>query len=882
MNMIFTKKTITRSVLLIGLAGGLNCFAGDNSETLNNTQTQIIHRVWNDVAMPLQWHLHEDGVITNDVNMQGTPAISNAAAVTEISDAFQTWEAVATSDITVSYAGESPISDAGCDLTNIVTWSDTAIPLPAGAIAASLTTMYVGPDIVLNNANRNVECGFPGFPNPIVALPIGTYPNGTLLRDGNILDMDMIWNAAVFDFSTTPNATPFVFDIQAVATHEFGHHFGFAHTSMSFNGVDAATMYPAVSDTDVAWQNNVRTLNDDDIAVSGQNYPDVGFWPDGVAPYTTGAIRGWVRQPDASAAVGVRVWAYNTADLTQPAYETFTVHPADWDPALAGGDYILKGLNPGTYNVCIVAWLNGVPNANLDDPTDPSSSPYNITPLNGAGHTGFPTECFDDAPSATADPTIHVDIVEDVLVVAGATTPDVNFVTGIGDADVMLVMDRSGSMNLSATGGATTKIEALRFSANSFIDFLDLDGGHRLGLVQFNGGLVPLAPVFDLQNLTAASRPNAQNAINAMVAGGMTNIIAGVDEAVDQLTTIASPNDRQVVFVFSDGKHNTPFGSDLMDINTPVVSNDLLLYSLAIGTDVSGAILEQVAMNSGGDALEHQTATVSELQKFFISVAASAVDLATLVDPLYEMNVGDSDSLTAHVTDADKNLTFTMNWDTPNQNAFDVSVKTPSGCTIGTIFNVPGVDIRRGQTHRHIKIPLPYRCGYDWDKAGEWTLEFTAQKNREHMTRLIAQAYSDSNLRMFSEIGLIEEASVVTAKLVNEGVLVHDASFTADIVIPVPSTGDSYDEDKGEQGKPRPIDPDDKRTIQIELTDDGRGLDQRAGDGIYTAKLPIEEIGNHRILIRSEFKTNGQYAKREQVTSYYFDGKQVVLPNRKQ
>lgn len=875
------KKTFGKSALLITLISSVNCFAGDNSETLNNTQTQIIHRVWNDVAMPLEWYLHEDGVITNDINMQGTPAITNANAVTEISDAFQAWEAVTTSAISVSYAGESTIADAGCDLTNIVTWSDTAIPLPAGAIAASLTTMYVGPDIVLNNANRNVACGFPGGPNPNVLLPAATYPNGTVLSDGNILDMDMIWNAGVFDFSTTPNATPNVFDIQAIATHEFGHHFGFAHTSMSFSGVDAATMFPAVSDTDVAWQNNVRTLNADDIAASGQSYPDVGFWPDGAAPYSTGAISGWVRQPDASATVGVRVWAYSTSDPTQPAYETFTVHPADWDPSLAGGDYILKGLDPGTYNVCIVAWLNGVPFAGLDDPTDPNSSPYHITPLNGAGHIGFPTECYDDAPSATDDPTIHVDIVEDVLVVAGATTPDVNFVTGIGDVDVMLVLDRSGSMNLPA-GGGMSKIDALRLSANSFIDFLDLDGGHRLGLVQFNGALVPFAPVFDLQTLNAASRPNAQNAINGMVAGGMTNIIAGVDEAVDQLTTIADPNDRQVVFVFSDGMHNTPFGSDLMDINAPIVSNDLSLYSLAIGLSVSGAILETVAMNSGGDAIEHQLATATELQKFFISVAASAVDLATLVDPLYEMTAGDSDSLIAHVVDADKNLTFTMNWDTPNQNQFNVSVKTPSGCSIGTIFNVPGINIRRGQTHRHIKIPLPYRCGNNLDKAGEWVLEFTAQKSQERSTRLIAQAYSDSNLRMFSEIGAIEDANVVTARLVDEGVIVTDASFTADVIIPVPSTDDSYNEDLGEQGKPRPIEPEEKRTIRIELTDDGRDLDLKAGDGIFTAKLPIEEVGSHRMLIRSEFKSKGRYGKREHVTSYFFDGKQVILPNRKQ
>ena len=866
------SKTIKISALAVACLCLANIQAGENLETPTNGLSVISHTLWNDVAMPLEWRLHEDGVVNNDANMQGTPAVSNPDAVNEISDAFTEWQNVITSDISVVYSGETPVSDSGCDLVNIVTWSDNNVTWPAGVIAMGLTTTYVGPTIVLNNANRNVDCGQAGGGSNVVNLPAATYPNGTNLAEGTILDMDMTWNPDEFDYSTAPNATPNVFDIRAVATHEFGHLFGLSHTSMAFAGVNAATMFPSVSDTNIAFQNNIRTLEEDDIASSGRGYPTTGFWPDGAAPYTTGAISGWVRQSNGSAAQGVRIWAYNTADTSQPVYEAFSISQFDWDPASSAGDYMIKGMTPGSYYVCILPWNNSVPDTQADD-----DNRYNLTVFNGVGHTGFPTECYDDAPSGANAPDFsNTDTIREVDVVAGETTPSINFVTGTGDTDIALVLDRSGSMNGMMDSG--TKIDVLKLSANSFIDFLDLDGGHRLGLVQFNSAVVPFAPAFNLQDLTAASRPNAQNAINSMVAGGMTNIISGVQEAVSQLTGVAAPHDRQIVFVFSDGMHNTPFGSDLMDINAPIVNNDLTLYSLGLGASLSGPELSQVALNSGGQHVEHQDLTNTELQKFFISIAASAVDLTTLIDPLYELSVGESGQLDAIVSESERDLTFTMNWDTPNQNQFDVTVKTPGGCTIGTVFNMPGTQVRKGATHRHIKIPMPYRCNNKDDHVGTWSLHFKAAKTHENQSRLIAQAYSSSKTKMFSDFTSVKRIPIVETKLVHEGVIVNEAEFIADVVIPVRTTNDSYYEDQEQGGKPRPIIPAEKRTVQIRLADNGKNGDRKAGDGIFSAQLPLKEVGSYRMRIRGEFKSGKSYGQREQVTSYFFDGDQVIMP----
>lgn len=861
------------SVLAASVLFSIQSFASDNLESVTNDFSQIIHTLWDTNAMPLTWQLNENGVIDN-----GAFAVTNPDAVTEISAAFTEWQNVATSNISTVYSGETAVSDSGCDLVNIVTWSDSNFsPWPAGVIAIGLTTTYVGSDIVLNAGNRDVDCGSPFDPAfSTVTLDPAVYPDGMVLRDGTILDMDMTWNPDEFDYSTTPNSTASVFDIRAIATHEIGHLLGLSHTSMAFAGTDAATMFPAADSESIAFQNNVRSLSLDDEASSGRGYPDTGFWPDGSAAYTTGAISGWVRQSNGNAAEGVRVWAYPTGDISQPAYEGFTVHQFDWDPALSGGDYVIKGMLPGNYYVCILPWSNGVPTAQIADPAR-----YNLTTNNGTAHTGFPTECYHDAPSGANQPDFsNIDTIQEVTVSSGETTPNINFVTGTGDTDIVLVMDRSGSMFGAADAAfSMTKLEALQNSAKSFIDFLELDGGHRLGLVQFNTATVPLTPVFDLQDLSAASKLNANDAIDAMTAGGLTNIISGVEEAVDQLTTIVDPNDRQIVFAFSDGKHNFPtFPLDVNDINNPIVNNDLTFYGLGFGTDVNSAEFTQVAANSGGLYVDHQSLDSMQLAKYFITIAASAVDLAMLVDPLYELAAGQSASMDAVVASTERDLTFTMNWDLPNKTLFKATVKTPSGCTIGTLFNANGVQVRLGETYRHIKIPMPYRCGNQDDHEGIWTINFEPEKTHQELTSVIVQAYSNSDTKMFTEYNTGGKQPVIEAKIVNEGVIVNKARFIADVIVPVGSTDDSYAQDQEQGGKTRPITPEKERTIQISFSDQGINGDRKAGDGIFTAELPTKIEGSYRIRTQGEFDAGKVQGQREQVSSYYFDGANVILP----
>lgn len=847
-----------------------SAYAADNIETVISSGTQISESLWVPAAMPLTWQLNDAGVANNSTT------VSNTAAVAEIDQAFEAWNDVPTSDIRAVYGGETTETDSGCDLINLITWSDSTQMWDVGVIARGLSWEYVGAPKTLSATDRSVACGSGGA---MVELPTGVYPNGSILQPGTILDMDMTWNAGGFDYVTSPDSNAGNIDIQSVAVHEFGHLFGFAHSSLDFGASDPQTMYPAVDPTDTVYQTNMYDLADDDVASSG-GYPDAGFWPTGTPPYITGAISGWVRTPAGAAATGVRVWAYPVTSPATPRYERFTVSQFEANPTENAGEYVMQGVLPGDYYVCIIPWSNGVPQPDIDDPAR-----YNLTTVNGANNTGFPTECFDDAQFTTTRPsfTSGTDLLRRVTVSAGTTTPGINFVTGAQATDFMLVMDRSGSMGGDSGTPGITKIVALQNAANAFIDYLDLAGGHRLGLVQFDDGTPALSPVFDLQALNSGSISNAHDAIDFMTPGGWTNIIGGVDAGVSQLSTIGTPADRQIMLVFSDGRHNRPVGSDLNDIDALIAANDITMYSVGFGDDVDDAILSQVALNSGGVHVNEIDLDAMALGKHFLSIAASAADQTTLIDPRYHLAPGESASLEVPVLESERDLVFAVQWNTPGMQRFDVKLVSPSGCSPSTFLSTPGVSARRGDTHRLVKVDLPYNCNGKLDREGTWTITVTGGdldqgKDKEEVQVVV---FGASRTRLFADTGMVDDLPVISARVTHEAEPITSAAMRALVVLPLPPSGNSEKQDaqQGEGGEFVPPEvPREERTVEIELVDNGKDGDVEAGDGIFSAVMPTELPGTYNIRIIAEYEHELGYGRRETLTSAFFDGERVLVP----
>jgi uncharacterized protein YegL len=142
-----------------------------------------------------------------------------------------------------------------------------------------------------------------------------------------------------------------------------------------------------------------------------------------------------------------------------------------------------------------------------------------------------------------------------VQVKAGDDAVVVLTITGHGDcptferhADVMLVIDRSGSME-----GAP--LQDAQDAAKAFVDGLDLSlGADQVGLVSYSSSAV-------LNHWLSRTAGTVRAAIDALMSGGQTNITDGINKAQEELESVRRvPENRPIMILMSDGQHNVGAG----------------------------------------------------------------------------------------------------------------------------------------------------------------------------------------------------------------------------------------------------------------------------------------------------------------------------------
>lgn len=289
-------------------------------------------------------------------------------------------------------------------------------------------------------------------------------------------------------------------------------------------------------------------------------------------------------------------------------------------------------------------------------------------------------------------------------------------------SDVVMIVDKSSSMNLNSGEPGISKIDALKTAANEFIDLLNITGGNKLGLVQFNDNVVDFSPSFNLQVLNNTNLTQAQSLINSITAQGRTNIISGVKEASNQISSISDRFVKSSCVLFSDGRHNTPLGSNLNSISDLIQNTNSNFYSIGYGTDVDDFILNSVAMSNGGIHLNAQSLEPIELRKHFLTIGSLTNDLTILRDPLYELSIDETGILDFSTSSYLNEIIIAINW--TGKIAKDVEFKIISP---DKLCPVKGSDIQviHRENYKLIKIPLPLPCEIENTKIGKWAIEFT-------------------------------------------------------------------------------------------------------------------------------------------------------------
>jgi Ca-activated chloride channel family protein len=162
--------------------------------------------------------------------------------------------------------------------------------------------------------------------------------------------------------------------------------------------------------------------------------------------------------------------------------------------------------------------------------------------------------------------------------------------------DVMLILDRSGSMNDSI--GGTSKIDAAKQGLAEFVGLLgDSDG---LGLTVFSDAADVLTPISAL----GPKRQDVLNTINGIIAGGNTRLFDTVAEQYESLKALASKHIKAIV-VLTDGMDNIS-QRKLDDVVKEVSASGenagegVKIFTIAYGDDADKSGLTNIANASGG------------------------------------------------------------------------------------------------------------------------------------------------------------------------------------------------------------------------------------------------------------------------------------------
>ncbi len=415
------------------------------------------------------------------------------------------------------------------------------------------------------------------------------------------------------------------------------------------------------------------------------------------------------------------------------------------------------------------------------------------------------------APPAQSAPGVY-DLVVSHAGQSATQADALNYAAvGANRADVMLILDRSGSMSgapLTAAKGAATQFVGLMQTGDA------VGVGSYDDTAQLN---YPLTPISDEAIKTAA-----QSTINAIVAGNLTSIGAGMVTGRDQLLSRGASEHAWAIVLLSDGQQNAAPWVD--DVLPTITATKIKLFTIGLG-NVDEPLMSRMAQETGGSY--YYAPDPTGLARIYNSIAGEVAGRQTLYSRTAAVNAGDTASFLARVDSSVREAIFAINWADAG-NGLDLTLLDPNGRRIdpAAAATDPVVDFVSGATYAYYVVRQP--------EPGEWTLEIavaatTRAGDEPVMFDISVQGVADLTLELTA--GVADHAAGDSVHLLLS--LADDAPLAgAHVLVNVfrPDNGVDW----------------------FTLADDGQHNDGLADDGVYGGFYYRTDVaGTYRFLVQA-------------------------------
>ena len=395
-----------------------------------------------------------------------------------------------------------------------------------------------------------------------------------------------------------------------------------------------------------------------------------------------------------------------------------------------------------------------------------------------------------------------------------------------GYADVMLIIDRSGSMNWPAT-----KIRDAKNAAKLFVDYMR--DGDKAGVVSFSSYA---RYDYHLTTLTPEVKTAIKNKIGQISAWGMTAMGRGLRYGLNDLVNYGDPTHSWAMVMMSDGYHNT--GEHPNNVLPAIKSQNIRVYTIGLGPSVDKDLLEHIATETGGKY--YYSPTSAQLQEIYNDIVGKIIGWTTVAKRVFTILLHQIVSLIVPVDPYTTIVTFGISW---TGSDVDLVLYRPDGSIVNQSVAAtdPDIEYVEGSTYAFYRInnPMP----------GNWRMEIIGTDVPPEGEEVTATVRASSTLSMSLTTDKDQynqgEAVKITASLTANGSAITGASVSANITLP------------------------DNSVETLILYDDGGHGDGAADDGVYANYFfNTLQVGDYDVVAEARGTAGGYNFVRQETTTF--------------